>query len=323
MALRWHGFHLHRQPLLRLFREFPFRLMALTSSHKSGAKSMTYWHRHHTSKSRLPILFIHGIGIGLYPYVNCLVELNQANENVALDGDVGIIALEIMPISFRITNQALGKDETCAEIKRILKTHGWDKVVLVSHSFGSVITTHLLKNDETSQKIGPVLLIDPVSILLHHPDVAYNFTYRKPKRANEHLLYYFASMDMGVSHTLARRFFWSENILWKHDIEGRRVTVSLAGRDLIVNAETVARYLTQDHLVAKDEGNWKQSAWQGKELDVLWFDRLDHAQVFDSKKDRNILVQVIRAYCTMGKLDSVATGNGIAVSNGTTQFGSG
>jgi hypothetical protein len=51
-----------------------------------------------------------------------------------MDGELGVIAIEIMPISFRITGQALGKNEMCGEIQNILRIHGWDKFVLVSHS---------------------------------------------------------------------------------------------------------------------------------------------------------------------------------------------
>ena len=292
-----HSFHFHRLSLNRFFTVFPFRFLTLTSPHKTSAKTIAYWHRPHTSKFRLPILFIHGIGIGLYPYVNFLAELNHANEIDDEDGEVGIIAVEIMPISFRITNQALGKDETCKEILEILKKHGWEECVLISHSYGSIITTHLLQNKETASRIGPIVLIDPVSFLLHLPDVAYNFTCRKPRRANEYQLYYFASMDMGVAHTLSRRFFWSENILWKHNIEGRRMTVSLGGVDLIVATEAVGRYLTQDDDKPHEGDQWKHREWKGKGLDVLWFADLDHAQVFDSKRNRRLLVNAARAYC--------------------------
>jgi hypothetical protein len=159
----------------------------------------------------------------------------------------------MLPISFRITHPAMPKSDMCAEIAKILEYHGWDKVVLVSHSFGTVVATHLLKTPSTAHLVGPMVLIDPVSILLHLPDVAYNFTRRKPQRANEHQLYYFASMDMGVSHTLARHFFWSENILWKEELEGRNVTVSLSGKDLIVDTESVGRYM------ASRNGSWTSS----------------------------------------------------------------
>jgi pimeloyl-ACP methyl ester carboxylesterase len=178
--------------------------------------------------------------------VDFIVDLKSAAgiEDRTEDDQVGIIVLEILPISARITHPALSKDAMCFEIATILEHHGWDKVVLLAHSYGTVIATHLLKSPSTAPKIGPMILMDPVSILLHLPDVAYNFTRRNPQRANEHQLYYFSSRDMCISHTLSRRFFWSENILWKEDLAGRNVTVSLSGRDLIVNTETVGRYIS-------------------------------------------------------------------------------
>jgi pimeloyl-ACP methyl ester carboxylesterase len=151
-----------------------------------------------------------------------------------------------MPVSFRITHPALPREELCAEITQIIQSHipFPQKFVLASHSYGTVITTHLLNHAPLVPQIGPIVLIDPVSILLHLPDVAFNFTRRQPKEANEFQLYYFASMDMGVAHTLARHFFWNENVVWKKDLVGHNVTVSLGGRDLIVNTEAVGRYLS-------------------------------------------------------------------------------
>ncbi|PVH71198.1 hypothetical protein DL98DRAFT_553763 [Cadophora sp. DSE1049] len=125
-------------------------------------RSLTwYLHRPHTSKTKLPILFIHSIGIRLYPYVNFLAELNVGNETDKLDGQLGIIAVKIMPISFRIT----------------------EKFVLVSYSYRSVISAHLLHTLQIAQNVRPILFIDPV--------------YRKLNRANEHQLHYFASKDIG------------------------------------------------------------------------------------------------------------------------------
>ena len=167
--LLWHGFQLYCR--WRSFPSvFPLRPLSLFSGYTSPAKRLTYWHRPHTSKTRRPVLFIHGIGIGLYPYVNFLSELNSNYQGEDDDGgQVGIIAVEMMPISFRITGAPMESSETCSEILKILRHHGWKDVVLVSHSFGSVVSTHLLKDPETSCLFGPVLLIDPVSILLHLP----------------------------------------------------------------------------------------------------------------------------------------------------------
>ena len=73
-------------------------------------------------------------------------------------------------------------------------------------------------------------------------------------------------------------------------MHGRSVTVSMSGQDLIVDTEAVGRYL------ADAEGNWTNRRWRGEDLDLLWFNHLDHAQVFDSKGNRKILTDVVRQY---------------------------
>lgn len=248
MKLLFYGFSFYRTSISRFFTLFPLRPYSLLTRHRSPVKYTTYWYRPHTSKTKRPLVFLHGIGIGLYPYTDILSELNSRSgvESSDPDEQVGIIAIEIMPVSFRLTHPALSREVMCAEITAIVKHHlGNKQFVLCSHSYGSVISTHLVHHPPIASMIGAIVLVDPVSILLHLPDVAYNFTRRQPIRANEFQLYYFASMDSGVSHSLARHFFWNENVLWKKDLKGRKTTVSLGGRDLIVNTEAVGRYLSE------------------------------------------------------------------------------
>lgn len=102
---------------------------------------------------------------------------------------------------------------------------------------------------------------------------------------------------MGVAHTLSRRFFWSENILWKEDIRDRPVTAVLSGRDLIVDTETVGAYLANVDTATPNEGEWKKEEWKGSGLEMLWFGKLDHGQVFNSKQHRKRLVTILRMYC--------------------------
>lgn len=168
----FHSFRFHRLSIKRFFTVFPFRPFTLLTTNQSPTKSLSYWHRPHTSLTRLPVLFIHGIGIGLYPYVNFLAQINQVRGIIDKDGDIGIIAIEIMPVSFRLAHAALKKDQMCDEIKSILLKHGWEQAVLVSHSYGSIISTHLMQSAETANFAGPALLNDPVSFMLHLPDVA-------------------------------------------------------------------------------------------------------------------------------------------------------
>ncbi|KAH7304600.1 hypothetical protein B0I35DRAFT_445096 [Stachybotrys elegans] len=294
--LRYYSFDFHRASLFRFLTVFPTRPLTLFTTCRSPARTLTYWHRPHTSRTRLPVLFIHGIGVGLGLYAPFLVNLNAEHGEDPPDGQVGIIAVEIMPISSRITAKAMLKGEICKEIHCILKAHGWERFVLVSHSYGSVVTTHFLHTPQIARKIGPILFVDPVSFLLHLPDVAYNFICRKPVHASEHLLSYFGSKDMGVAHTLFRRFIWSENILWKEDIQGHRVAVVLAGRDVIVDTRTIGAYLTGANDWSLDTESWKNRVWKGKGLNLLWFQDLNHGEVFTQRRTREILVDIIRTF---------------------------
>lgn len=117
--------------------------------------------------------------------------------------------------------------------------------------------------------------------------------------ANEYRLDYFASKDIGIAHTISRTFFWSENIIWKADLRGRRVTVFLGGRDLIVNTEHVGRYLTDADATSVEKGTWKSRAWKGDGVDLVWSEDLDHAEIFDYKATRRQMLDVLWKYCAL------------------------
>ncbi|KAK0630448.1 hypothetical protein B0T17DRAFT_490645 [Bombardia bombarda] len=326
VRLVYHGLAYFGPSLQSTLAVFPPRLQAVPflsgHRHSSASSEIGYWFRPHTSRTRLPVVFVHGIGVGLWPYTNMLAELAAPAKDD--EGDqIGIIAIEVLAISNRLTAPPLSQPEFIAHVRAILAQQGqaWAEFVLVSHSYGSVLTTHILRSPELGPRVRAVVLIDPVSVLLHMPDVAYNFTRRPPQDANEWQLWYFASMDMGVAECLGRHFFWRENIIWQEEltrkVEGgkkRKVAVCLSGRDLIVNTQAVARYLVSGGELkdAADKGQSElRDAFGSKPgdepsthkshstpgLEVLWFPNLDHAQAFDTRRDRDRVVNVIRRFC--------------------------
>ena len=216
--------------------------------------------------------------IGLYPYTGFLRRLAEA------DGEVGILAIELLAISMRMTRPVMGRAETCIAFSEILTSLGIDRFILIGHSYGTVVGTHLLHSPELGPRIAGMLLIDPIPFLLHMPDIAYNFVYRQPRSANEWQLWYFASRDADVSRSLSRHFFWMENVLWKEELKGRLVAVCLSGEDQIVDAEAVRLYLTGEDEVS--------DVWERDELKVLFYTGLDHATVFDSQERVDQLVRV-------------------------------
>ncbi|KAJ3564758.1 hypothetical protein NPX13_g7738 [Xylaria arbuscula] len=178
LTLSRQGFRHYAQPSHSVI---PLRLQASFAARRSVSQ-LSYFYRPHTAKDKVPLVFLHGIGIGLWPYTQYLASLNEASIE---DEQVGVIALEYLPVSARLTGAPLSQAEFLHEITLILTEHGWDNFAVLGHSYGTVLATHMVKSPLLSARIQSVILVDPVCILLHLPDVAYNFTRRKPRRANE------------------------------------------------------------------------------------------------------------------------------------------
>jgi hypothetical protein len=156
----------------------------------------------------------------------------------------------------------------------------------------AVLIAHMLHHPLLTPLISSIVFIDPIPFLLHLPSIAFNFVYRKPRTANKWQLWYFASRDADVSCTLSWHFFWTENVLWKEKLEGRKVAVVLSMVDQIVNVEEVRRYLTgvdEEIIMEGEVGRW----WEKDGSEVLFYPDLGHAVVFDTKERRKPLSDVV------------------------------
>jgi pimeloyl-ACP methyl ester carboxylesterase len=207
---------------------------------------------------------------------------------ISQDPDVGILAIEFLQISMRMTGRPLDLHETCHAIATILDSLNIERFVLVSHSYGTVVSTHLLHSPDMAPRIAATVFIDPIPFLLHLPNVAYNFVYRKPREANEWQLWFFASRDPDVSRTLSRHFFWSENVMWKEELRGKKTAVVLSGADQIVPTGQVWKYLTGEEEV--------KEFWEKDDLQVLYCHGLDHATVFDTEQRRRPVLDVVHRF---------------------------
>lgn len=309
LRMLWKGFEFYSVPVLtNVLHVFPPRPLAILErlQRQSPSDELSFWYRPGTDRSTLPILFLHGIGIGLYPYVEFLATLPPTSS---------VLAVEILPICMRLTkSDILARPDFIRHLKEILRHYNIDRFVLVGHSYGSVLATQVLHDSELGLQAEGVVLIDPVCLLLHLPDVAYNFTRRKPKTANEWQLWYMASMDPGVAFVLGRHFFWRENIISKEELidrggSKRKAAVCLSSRDLIVDTLSVAQYLVHEEGLtdfARRKGPTGDEKLAGvldrgyteteSGVELLWF-QMDHSQVFDRKEDYGRILDVVRRFC--------------------------
>ncbi|KAJ1309341.1 hypothetical protein OPQ81_006120 [Rhizoctonia solani] len=275
---------------------FPPRLHTFFSS---PSPQMSYWYKSGSTKQPA-FLFLHGIGIGLFPYIPLIISYSKSHP------DTPIIVPEFLSVSTRITRPPLSPQEFHSALGTIFQTHNITSYNLAAHSYGTGLASTLI-HSPSLPKPHSTTLLDPIPILLHLPSVARNFLYRTPSKANEHEIYYFACTDMGVAHSLARHFFWTECVLWKEDLDSLgRVAVVLSGDDIIVDSTAVWTYLTnrpRPDLKRSEPkpfvtpvphpDSWIPTVCEGGNVQVYYLGGLDHAQMFLRKESWRGLIKVI------------------------------
>jgi len=262
-----------------------------------------------SATGRRPIIFVYGLGMGLLQYQLLLYNLLHTFSDRPL-----LIHLQphvsqnifhpryLAPMARHETADKLADllvklgwvDDPCEceekepadpipELKRELKRG--KGVTMFSHSNGSYAHAWMLKGH--SQMISRSLFVDPVTFCSWEGDVCHNFLYRRSTTGLELLIKYFVSSELGVSNLLQRHFDWPSNALWYEDIPNARdhtkTKFILGGKDSILDAERVKRYLTS-HGISKGlwidpdaiHGQALVAGGKGQTEILLWLQQDDH-----------------------------------------------
>ncbi|KAI0796702.1 hypothetical protein C8Q75DRAFT_710801 [Abortiporus biennis] len=213
-----------------------------------------------------PIVFLHGLGLGLTQYKLFLSHLLDAVPDHPV----------LIPLHPHVSQelfhprylQPMGRRESTETLAGLLQELGWvippkdnssesdssdtdeheghSGVVMISHSNGSFTHAWMLKS--YPQMILRSCFVDPVTFCSWEGDLCYNFVYRKATTGLELLMKYFVGTELGVANFLQRHFDWSSNSLWFDEIPNARNPAKtmffLGGNDAIVDAQRVKRYLT-------------------------------------------------------------------------------
>lgn len=196
---------------------------------------------------RTPLLVLHGLGIGLAQYAS-LVSFFLHSPIFAHRPIVILIqpniSQSILSPSFL---KPFGHHETTSAFRSILAKNSWTSIDVLSHSYGSLVHSWLIKSIASS--IRRSCFVDPVCFQLWVPFVCSNFVYKRARTPIEMLMRYFVARELGTANTLCRYFDWSSNILWPNEIEklqdGRRTRFYLAEEDAILSAKDTLEYLVE------------------------------------------------------------------------------
>ncbi|CAH0046366.1 unnamed protein product [Clonostachys solani] len=300
--LRLSGFDHYRLPLYKRMSVFPWRPQTIFSRTISPSEHLSYFYRPHSRRDRRPVLFIHGFGHGISKYSRFLKDFDRQNGDSS--SGVGIIALEIMPLTTRINeDDMLPMDKLMREIRLVLAKHGWNEVTVLAHSVGTTIATQLLQHFCHVPTIGPMVLVDPIAMTLHWGEAQFNLLYREPRTAAEREMRYLFGADMTIAHSVTQEFGWQDSLAWRTEFYGREVAFLVSGEDLLVGAQETVEYLSTCAEVPVHASDSADVALNPARYvtrqprAVILHEGLGHGEVFDSPENWRVLKGVLHQHC--------------------------
>lgn len=102
---------------------------------------------------QLPLVFLHGVGAGLLPYLMFVFNLASLGRPM--------ICVESKHVSMRLVRWLPTVDDMADATAAILKAHGSEQAVVVAHSYGTFVASRLVNKFEGS--VHSLCLMDPVS----------------------------------------------------------------------------------------------------------------------------------------------------------------
>lgn len=197
---------------------------------------VTYWIKQgRVSNSLPPLVFFHGIAPGWSFYALLLKQFERSGRTILL---IDLEAIKVKSMRFYMPPIEV----FTSAVLHILRRHQIAKASFVGHSFGTILAGWIATRHP--EVVSHLTLLDPVSLLLSLPDVAYNFVHRPPTSLMEWMLYLAAAQEITISYTLYRNFCWHKNILWLEDLPSHiGVVVGIGSNDEIANGQAIEEYV--------------------------------------------------------------------------------
>ena len=225
-----------------------------------------------------PSVFIHGLGLGLFPYAALLGQFVDEARTTKRPGiivpDLFYVALA-SPLEIAWRGGIPDADSHCISVENALRSvASKGPADFFVHSYGSVIASWLLK--DKAHLIRALALAEPVSVLIHHARVARSFLYEPhaQKSLVKAIVSRAVATDVGVVHVLMRHFWWFENTIFIQDLHRLNHPPLLL---LSAEDEYTPSVLIRDRLRAYDLEPSQDSPEKAPK--VVWFKGALHGDV--------------------------------------------
>lgn len=186
---------------------------------------------------KTPIVFVHGIGIGLIVYLPLIKDFLKSGRPIYLP--------EIPYVSgfrpWQSSNAVLQPAVVTSTMVAMLATNGHLSATWVGHSYGTSWLSYMAKY--APETVTALLFLDPICFFIHAPRLAVEFVYAKPDPGS---ISYMIRTDLTVSRTIQRSFPWTRVALFPEQIHVPCCIV-LSSKDMLVPSAEIVSFFKSDY----------------------------------------------------------------------------
>ncbi len=187
-----------------------------------------------------PIVFIHGIGVGLIAYLSLIDKLVATGRPIFLPEISCVTGFRC----WETPSSVKGPATVASTIAAMIGSHGYLKATFVGHSYGTSWVSFIAKY--TPEFVENLVFLDPICFVLHTSHLVRNFVYTRSDPGSVAAL---VRTDLMVHFTLQRSFPWVSVALYEDQLPARTV-VFFSEEDCLVPSEAAEKYLV-------DRGAWR------------------------------------------------------------------
>mmetsp|Transcript_30061 Transcript_30061/g.64923 ORF Transcript_30061/g.64923 Transcript_30061/m.64923 type:complete len:667 (+) Transcript_30061:113-2113(+) len=261
--------------------------------------------------SHTPMVFVHGLGVGLVPYYDFIRRLSRRHS-----GDMYVP--EFPCLAMAPWESVPSAREVVAQLQDMLAANGHTSAHFVGHSFGSLIIGWMLKMSPSSMVYAT--LMEPAQFLLMKSECLCKVLHGTTTTPYEALIRYFGFRELFTVNLLCRNFFWEQSTMWPEDITVPCL-IQLAGGDHIVQSTFIRRLLAYERHTRKQQARAAKpkllsalpkktgssvdlcsdtlnmgsgKAKMPEVLDVCWFDNFLHGEILGRPREQMKLFEKMR-----------------------------
>jgi len=231
---------------------------------------------------RSPVVFVHGIGIGLIYYLSLIDRLLDLNRPLFLPEIPYVTGFR----TWLSPHSVLSPGAVGSNLTHMLATHGFLKASFIGHSYGTSWLSYMCKYCPNA--VESVTFVDPICFCLHTPFLTKQFVYHRPDPGS---VSNFIRTDVIINWTIQRSFPWVRISLFVEEIPVDKVSVFLSEFDLLVPVERVQKYLLENGAVLSESYDLIQKKLDDDAISLCVFEKIGHGDWVESESMVDVIVK--------------------------------